>query len=49
MWKMLKTRLIIKRSNRSNLYSLFIVTALIIGVMFMASKDTYNIDDATTE
>ncbi len=51
MWKMLKTFLIIERSTKSNFYSLFIVTALIIGVMFMASKDTYNnlLVDATSE
>jgi hypothetical protein len=51
MWKTFKACLVIERSNKSNLYSLLFVAILIVGFMFVASRENYDdpIVDTTTE
>lgn len=41
MWKTLKTCFVIERSNRSNLYSIFLVIALIAAFIYVASNENY--------
>lgn len=41
MWKTFKALLVLERSNRNNVYSLLFVALLIIGFMFVASRDSF--------